>query len=112
MIKTITHARVLFMNKSSLSLIDKPTFFDSLFLLLGVVIPNQAWAIDITYIPMAKGFLYLVAIIDWYSRKVLSWRLSNMMDTSFCIEALEEALKHYGPPDIFNSDQGSQFTST
>ena len=61
---------------------------------------------------MAKGFLYLVAIIDWYSRKVLSWRLSNTMDTSFYIEALEEALKHYGPPDIFNSDQGSQFTST
>ncbi|EMA7641314.1 IS3 family transposase [Vibrio parahaemolyticus] len=77
-----------------------------------VTYPNQAWAIDITYIPMAKGFLYLVAIIDWYSRKVLSWRLSNTMDTSFCIEALEEALKHYGPPDIFNSDQGSQFTSS
>ncbi|MGY3569399.1 IS3 family transposase [Vibrio paucivorans] len=77
-----------------------------------VTYPNQAWAIDITYIPMAKGFLYLVAIIDWYSRKVLSWRLSNTMDTSFCIEALEEALKHYGPLDIFNSDQGSQFTSS
>ncbi|MEZ9292434.1 IS3 family transposase [Vibrio lentus] len=77
-----------------------------------VTYPNQAWAIDITYKPMAKGFLYLVAIIDWYSRKVLSWRLSNTMDTSFCIEALEEALKHYGPPDIFNSDQGSQFTSS
>lgn len=73
-----------------------------------VTYPNQAWAIDITYIPMAKGFLYLVA----NSRKVLSWRLSNTMDTSFCIEALEEALKHYGPPDIFNSDQGSQFTSS
>ncbi|WP_158137123.1 IS3-like element ISVpa4 family transposase [Vibrio metschnikovii] len=79
---------------------------------IEVTYPNQAWAIDITYIPMAKGFLYLVAIIDWYSRKVLAWRLSNTMDTSFCIEALEEALKHYGPPDIFNSDQGSQFTST
>ncbi|MGR2849347.1 IS3-like element ISVpa4 family transposase [Vibrio vulnificus] len=78
---------------------------------IEVTYPNQAWAIDITYIPMAKGFLYLVAIIDWYSRKVLAWRLSNTMDTSFCIEALEEALKHYGPPDIFNSDQGSQFTS-
>ncbi|CAH8242104.1 hypothetical protein VAE122_3290001 [Vibrio aestuarianus] len=61
---------------------------------------------------MAKGFLYLVAIIDWYSRKVLSWGLSNTMDTRFCIEALEEALQHYGAPDIFNSDQGSQFTST
>ncbi|EGR1094091.1 IS3 family transposase [Vibrio cholerae] len=79
---------------------------------IEVTYPNQAWAIDITYIPMAKGFLYLVAIIDWYSRKVLAWRLSNTMDTSFCIEALEEALKNYGPPDIFNSDQGSQFTST
>ncbi|MCR9821642.1 IS3-like element ISVpa4 family transposase [Vibrio parahaemolyticus] len=79
---------------------------------IEVTYPNQAWVIDITYIPMAKGFLYLVAIIDWYSRKVLAWRLSNTMDTSFCIEALEEALKHYGPPDIFNSDQGSQFTST
>ncbi|AUI88054.1 transposase [Vibrio azureus] len=79
---------------------------------IEVTYPNQAWAIDITYIPMAKGFLYLVAIIDWYSRKVLSWRLSNTMDTSFCIEAFEDALKHYGPPDIFNSDQGSQFTST
>jgi len=66
---------------------------------------------DITYIPMAKGFLYLVAIMDWYSRKVLSWRLSNSMDTSFCIDALEEALELYGKPDIFNTDQGSQFTS-
>lgn len=75
---------------------------------IDVTYPNQAWAIDITYIPMAKGFLYLVAIIDWYSRKVLAWRLSNTMDTSFCIEALDEALQHYGPPDIFNSDQGSR----
>ncbi|MEI8633063.1 IS3 family transposase [Vibrio sp. PP-XX7] len=73
---------------------------------------NQAWAIDITYIPMKKGFLYLVAIIDWFSRKVLAWRLSNTMDTRFCLEALEEALKYYGAPEIFNSDQGSQFTST
>lgn len=73
--------------------------------------PNQAWAIDITYIPMKKGFLYLVAIIDWFSRKVLSWRLSNTMDTGFCIEALDEAIKNYGTPEIFNSDQGSQFTS-
>ncbi len=73
--------------------------------------PDQAWAVDITYIPMKKGFLYLVAIIDWYSRKVLSWRLSNTMDTHFCIEALEEACQRYGKPEIFNSDQGSQFTS-
>ena len=72
--------------------------------------PNQVWAADITYIPMARGFLYLVAIIDWYSRYVLSWRLSNTMDAGFCVEALEEALKK-GRPDIFNTDQGAQFTS-
>jgi putative transposase len=73
--------------------------------------PNQVWATDITYIPMAKGFVYLVAIMDWHSRKVLSWRLSNSMDTDFCVEALEEALATYGNPEIFNTDQGSQFTS-
>ena len=72
--------------------------------------PNQVWAADITYIPMARGFLYLVAIIDWYSRYVLSWRLSNTLDAGFCVEALEEALKK-GKPDIFNTDQGAQFTS-
>lgn len=72
--------------------------------------PNQAWAADITYIPMARGFLYLVAIIDWYSRYVLSWRLSNTMDAGFCADALEEALRK-GKPDIFNTDQGAQFTS-
>ena len=72
---------------------------------------NQVWSTDITYIPMKKGFLYLVAIIDWYSRKVLSWRLSNSMDVSFCLEALEDAIMRYGKPDIFNTDQGSQFTS-
>jgi len=71
--------------------------------------PNQVWAADITYIPMARGFLYLVAIIDWYSRYVLSWKLSNTLDAGFCVEALEEALKK-GKPDIFNTDQGSQFT--
>ena len=73
--------------------------------------PNQVWATDISYIPMAKGFVYLVAVIDWYSRKVLSWRLSNSMDTDFCIDALEEALSRHGTPDIFNTDQGAQFTS-
>ena len=73
--------------------------------------PNQVWATDISYIPMAKGFVYLVAIMDWHSRKVLSWRLSNSMDTDFCIEALEEALATYGRPEIFNTDQGAQFTS-
>ncbi len=72
--------------------------------------PNQVWAADITYIPMARGFLYLAVIIDWYSRYVLSWRLSNTLDASFCVEALEEALKK-GRPDIFNTDQGAQFTS-
>jgi putative transposase len=82
------------------------------YLLSGMKItrPNQVWAADITYIPMARGFLYLVAIIDWYSRYVLSWRLSNTMDAAFCVEALEEALKK-GRPDIFNTDQGTQFTS-
>jgi putative transposase len=73
--------------------------------------PNQVWCADICYIPMARGFLYLVAIMDWYSRKVLSWRLSNTPDTEFCVEALEEALAGYGTPEIFNTDQGSQFTS-
>lgn len=73
--------------------------------------PNQVWCADICYIPMARGFLYLVAIMDWASRKVLSWRLSNTMDTEFCVDALEEALSRYGTPEIFNTDQGAQFTS-
>ena len=72
---------------------------------------NQVWATDITYIPMAKGFIYLTVIMDCYSRKVLSWRLSNSMDTSFCIDALEEAIYRYGRPIIFNTDQGSQYTN-
>ena len=72
---------------------------------------NQVWAADITYIPMAKGSLYLVAVMDWHSRKVLSWRLSNTMDDYFCVEALNEALQRYGKPEIFNTDQGAQFTS-
>ena len=77
---------------------------------LRITRPNQVWAANITYIPMARGFIYLVAIIDWYSRYVISWRLSNTLDTGFCVEALEEALKK-GRPDIFNTDQGAQFTS-
>jgi putative transposase len=83
------------------------------YLLRGMVIdrPNQVWAADITYIPIGRGFLYLVAVMDWASRAVLSWRLSNTMDVSFCIEALEEALARFGKPEIFNTDQGSQFTS-
>ena len=83
------------------------------YLLRGVSItePNHVWASDITYIPMALGFLYLVAIIDWASRAVLAWRLSNTMDTGFCIAALDEALARHGTPKIFNTDQGAQFTS-
>ena len=72
---------------------------------------NQVWCADITYIPMAKGFLYLVVVMDWVSRAVLAWRLSNTLGAEFCIEALEEALAHYGRPEIFNTDQGCQFTS-
>lgn len=72
---------------------------------------NQVWAADITYIPLARGFAYLVAAIDWYSRRVLAWRLSNTMETSFCIEALQEALARFGTPEIFNTDQGAQFTA-
>ncbi len=78
---------------------------------LPIVRPGQVWATDITYIPMAKGFVYLVAIVDWFSRKVLAWRVSITMQADFCIEALEEALGRYGKPEIFNTDQGSQFTS-
>jgi putative transposase len=83
------------------------------YLLRGVEISraNHCWAADITYLPMARGFCYLVAIMDWASRRVLAWRLSNTLDASFCTEALEEAISRYGTPEIFNSDQGSQFTS-
>jgi len=83
------------------------------YLLRGLTItrPNHVWCTDITFIPLRRGFLYLVAIMDWATRHVLSWRLSNSMDTSFCIEALEEAIERYGSPEIFNTDQGSQFTS-
>ncbi len=83
------------------------------YLLRGVAVtrPNQVWSTDITYIRLERGFVYLVAIIDWYSRKVLNWRLSNTMDADFCVDCLEEALRCHGKPEIFNSDQGSQFTS-
>ena len=83
------------------------------YLLRDVVIdrPNQVWAADITYLPVGRGFLYLVAILDWTSRAVLAWRLSNTMDTGFCVDALDEALARCGTPEIFNTDQGSQFTS-
>ena len=78
---------------------------------LPVVRPNQVWAMDITYVPMARGFVYLAAVVDWFSRRVLAWRLSITLEAAFCVEALEEALAHHGRPEIFNSDQGSQFTS-
>jgi len=83
------------------------------YLLRGVEItePDHVWCADVTYIPMRRGFLYLVAIMDWASRRVLSWRLSNSLDASFCVEALKEALHRFGPPRVFNTDQGSQFTS-
>lgn len=78
---------------------------------LPVTRPNQVWAMDITYIPMARGFVYLAAVVDWFSRRVLLWRLSITLETAFCIEVVEEALARYGKPDILNTDQGSQFTS-
>ena len=83
------------------------------YLLRNMVVerPNQVWAADITYIPMNRGFMYLVAVMDWHSRKVLSWRISNSLDTEFCTQAVEEALGRYGAPEIFNTDQGAQFTS-
>ncbi|MGB9494411.1 MAG: IS3 family transposase [Azonexus sp.] len=79
---------------------------------LAINRPNQVWATDITYIPMRRGFVYLVAVIDWYSRRVLSWRLSNTLTTDFCLEAVSEAIARFGKPEIFNTDQGSQFTSS
>lgn len=83
------------------------------YLLRGISIdrPNQVWSTDITYIRLPREYVYLVAIIDWYSRKVLSWRLSNTLDSRFCVDCLEQALKTHGVPDVFNTDQGSQFTS-
>ena len=83
------------------------------YLLRGMKVdrPNQVWAMDITYVPMARGFVYLAAAIDWFSRRVLAWRLSITLEAAFCVEALEEALARHGQPEIFNTDQGSQFTS-
>jgi len=82
------------------------------YLLRGVAVsrPNQVWAADITYIPMARGFVYLVVVLDWFSRRALSWRVSITLEADFCVEAVQEALARYGKPDIFNTDQGSQFT--
>jgi putative transposase len=79
---------------------------------LEVVRPNQVWAMDITYIPMARGFVYLAVVLDWFSRRVLSWRVSITMEAAFCVETLEDALARHGKPDIFNTDQGSQFTGS
>ena len=83
------------------------------YLLRGVAVerPNQVWAMDITYIPMARGFVYLPAVVDWFSRRVLAWRVSITMEVEFCLEAVAEALSRFGRPEIFNTDQGSQFTS-
>jgi len=78
---------------------------------LAIERPNQVWAADITYIPISPGFMYLVVVMDWYSRKILSWRVSNTMESDFCVQALQKALSRFGRPDIFNTDQGSQFTS-
>ncbi len=78
---------------------------------LKVELPNQVWAMDITYVPMARGFVYLAAVVDWRTRRVLSWRLSITMDVQFCLDAVQEAIDQHGVPDIFNTDQGSQFTS-
>ena len=78
---------------------------------LAITRPNQVWCADVTYLPMRRGFLYLVAIMDWATRKVLAWRISNTMDAGFCVEALQDAMARYGKPEIFNTDQGSQFTS-
>ena len=87
------------------------TIFPYLLRKLPVTRPNQVWAMDITYIPMAQGFVYLAAVVDQFSRKVLAWKLSITLETEFCLEAVEEALARYGKPEIFNTDQGSQFTS-
>jgi len=89
----------------------KPVKYPYLLRDLQITRPNHVWCADITYIPMARGFCYLVAVMDWSSRYVLAWRLSNTLDSSFCVDALEEAIAHYGCPEIFNTDQGSQFTA-
>jgi putative transposase len=83
------------------------------YLLRNMIIdrPNQVWTMDITYLPMPRGFLYLVAVMDWYSRKIHAWKLSNTMHAEFCVSALQEAIAQYGVPEIMNTDQGGQFTS-
>ena len=88
------------------------TIYPYLLRTLAITRANKVWAMDISYIPMARGFVYLAAVIDWYSRRVLAWRVSISMDTEFCTDAVQEAIARYGTPEIFNTDQGSQFTST
>ena len=114
------HVRTLMLKMGIAALYQKPRLSEPHpmhrvypYLLRGMEISraNQVYAADITYIPMAKGFCYLVAVMDWASRRVLAWRVSNTLDTSFCTEALEEAIARFGKPEIFNTDQGSQFTS-
>ncbi len=114
------HVRTLMRRMGIETLYRKPNLYKPApehkiypYLLRGIEVtrPNQVWATDITYIPMARGFLYLAAVVDWFSRRVLSWRLSVTMDVSFCLDALEEAIEKHGRPEIFNTDQGSQFTS-
>ena len=78
---------------------------------MDIAVPNKVWAADITYVPLRRGFMYLVAVMDWHSRKVLSWRVSNTLESDFCVSALEDAIDNYGKPEIFNTDQGTQFTS-
>jgi putative transposase len=114
------HVRTLMMRMGIEALYQKPNtsrrheknkIYPYLLRNLPIVRPNQVWATDITYIPMRRGFAYLIVVLDWYSRRVLSWKLSNTLTTDFCIEAVEEAIERYGKPEIFNTDQGSQFTS-
>jgi putative transposase len=115
-----SHIRTLMRKMGIVALYQKPrlskphpghTIYPYLLRGLTIAGSNHVWCADITYIPMARGFCYLVAVMDWASRRVLSWKLSNTLDTSFCIDALEEAISLYGTPRIFNTDQGSQFTS-
>jgi len=104
-------AEALGMTRSTPYALPTPASDRDLDLMKRIDRPNQVYAMDITYIPMARGFVYLVAVLDWYSRKVLSWRVSITMDGHFCLEALEEAIDVHGVPEIVNTDQGSQFTS-
>ncbi len=114
------HMTTLMRRMSITALYSKPnaskkapgrTIYPYLLRTLAITRANQVWAMDISYIPMARGFVYLAAVIDWYSRRVLAWRLSISRDAEFCTDAVEEAITRYGTPEIFNTDQGSQFTS-